>query len=219
VGGLGCSRRGSSCSSSPGVCHPAAGGQASPEGACWSRCRWRPVGGVPAHTAARGVQVQGSGLHASRTCCLAQVLEPQASKVPAGWEGRGSEIGQLELFDDDDQPLPSNVMYKGTSGGEPATLPHCSALEGLAPMLRAFLAARWSRSRHTGWLGFAQRLHRLTLHGRGPAVAPRSHSPHLLGAARNATCAHPALTPLVCPALAPADYWPQDGTGISKEEQ
>jgi ATP-dependent Clp protease protease subunit len=43
------------------------------------------------------------------------VLEPKDGEVTyKGWDER-SAIGQLELMGDDDQPLPANVMYPGTS--------------------------------------------------------------------------------------------------------
>eukprot|EP00877_Chromochloris_zofingiensis_P013718 jgi/Chrzof1/85/Cz01g02300.t1 len=45
-----------------------------------------------------------------------QVLEPKDGKVVyKDWDKMGSEIGELEVMDDDDQPLPQNVMYPGTS--------------------------------------------------------------------------------------------------------
>jgi hypothetical protein len=44
-----------------------------------------------------------------------QVLEPKDGPVSyKAWDER-SEIGQLELMSDDEQPLPANVMYPGTS--------------------------------------------------------------------------------------------------------
>ena len=44
-----------------------------------------------------------------------QVLEPKNDKAVAtrDWEKMGSDIGELGLFDDDEQPLPTNVMYPG----------------------------------------------------------------------------------------------------------
>lgn len=45
-----------------------------------------------------------------------QVLEPKDDKVVyKDWEKMGSEIANLGLYDDDEQPLPTNVMYPGTS--------------------------------------------------------------------------------------------------------
>lgn len=45
-----------------------------------------------------------------------QVLEPKDDKVVyKDWENMGSEIANLGLYDDDEQPLPTNVMYPGTS--------------------------------------------------------------------------------------------------------
>lgn len=44
------------------------------------------------------------------------VLEPKDEQmVFKDWDKMGSEIGHLGLMDDDEQPLPSNVMYPGTS--------------------------------------------------------------------------------------------------------
>jgi hypothetical protein len=44
------------------------------------------------------------------------VLEPKDGRaVGKDWEDLGSEIGRLPLFSDDEQPLPTNVMYPGTS--------------------------------------------------------------------------------------------------------
>jgi hypothetical protein len=43
-------------------------------------------------------------------CCCTQVLEPKDGKVVyKDWDQLGSDIGQLETFDDDEQPLPQNV--------------------------------------------------------------------------------------------------------------
>lgn len=44
-----------------------------------------------------------------------QVLEPKEGAVPKDWEKIGTLIGELELMSDDEQPLPSNIMYPGTS--------------------------------------------------------------------------------------------------------
>lgn len=45
-----------------------------------------------------------------------QVLEPKDGKVIyKDWDAMGSDISKLETFDDDEQPLPQNVMYPGTS--------------------------------------------------------------------------------------------------------
>lgn len=45
-----------------------------------------------------------------------QVLEPKDGRsVGKDWESLGSEIGALPLLGDDEQPLPTNVMYPGTS--------------------------------------------------------------------------------------------------------
>jgi len=45
-----------------------------------------------------------------------QVLEPKAGLTGGkDWESIGSRIGELETYDDDEQPLPQNVMYPGTS--------------------------------------------------------------------------------------------------------
>jgi hypothetical protein len=44
------------------------------------------------------------------------VLEPKDGRaVGKDWEDLGSEIGRLPLLEDDEQPLPTNVMYPGTS--------------------------------------------------------------------------------------------------------
>eukprot|EP00775_Hariotina_reticulata_P006748 gene6748-6968_t len=44
------------------------------------------------------------------------VLEPKDGKVVyRDWDKMGSEISEAEVFDDDEQPLPQNVMYPGTS--------------------------------------------------------------------------------------------------------
>jgi ATP-dependent Clp protease protease subunit len=44
------------------------------------------------------------------------VLEPKDGRsVGKDWEELGSEIGNLPLLADDEQPLPTNVMYPGTS--------------------------------------------------------------------------------------------------------
>lgn len=44
------------------------------------------------------------------------VLEPQSEKVVyKDWDKMNSHIGELGLMDDDEQPLPQNVMYPGTS--------------------------------------------------------------------------------------------------------
>jgi hypothetical protein len=43
-------------------------------------------------------------------CCCCQVLEPKDGKVVyKDWDQLSSDIGQLETFDDDEQPLPQNV--------------------------------------------------------------------------------------------------------------
>jgi hypothetical protein len=44
-----------------------------------------------------------------------QVLEPKDGNELRTWEQRSSGIGELMLMEDDDQPLPTNVMYPGTS--------------------------------------------------------------------------------------------------------
>lgn len=45
-----------------------------------------------------------------------QVLEPKDGRaIGKDWDDLGSEIGRLPLMADDDQPLPTNVMYPGTS--------------------------------------------------------------------------------------------------------
>lgn len=44
------------------------------------------------------------------------VLEPNDDRIVyKDWDKMKSEIGQLGVMDDDEQPLPSNVMYPGTS--------------------------------------------------------------------------------------------------------
>ncbi|MEW5301897.1 MAG: hypothetical protein WDW38_008517 [Sanguina aurantia] len=44
------------------------------------------------------------------------VLEPSDDKVVyKDWDKLNSEISELGLMDDEDQPLPSNIMYPGTS--------------------------------------------------------------------------------------------------------
>lgn len=45
------------------------------------------------------------------------VLEPKGDKAIEykDWEQLGSEISELGLWDDEEQPLPTNVMYPGTS--------------------------------------------------------------------------------------------------------
>ena len=44
------------------------------------------------------------------------VLEPKDGRaVGKDWEALGSEVGSLPLLADDEQPLPTNVMYPGTS--------------------------------------------------------------------------------------------------------
>jgi hypothetical protein len=45
------------------------------------------------------------------------VLEPKDEKNVAykDWSKLGSEISELGLWDDDEQPLPTNVMYPGGS--------------------------------------------------------------------------------------------------------
>ena len=44
------------------------------------------------------------------------VLEPKDGKaLTKDWDALGSEIGDLSPFDDDEQPLPANVMYSNTS--------------------------------------------------------------------------------------------------------
>ena len=57
--------------------------------------------------------------HAPCPGCVPQVLEPKDEKIGAAmgkdWEKMGSEISQLGLWDDEEQPLPTNVMYPGTS--------------------------------------------------------------------------------------------------------
>lgn len=46
----------------------------------------------------------------------AQVLEPKEEKyVFKNWDEIGTQMAQLDLMDDDEQPLPANVMYPGTS--------------------------------------------------------------------------------------------------------
>jgi len=47
--------------------------------------------------------------------CFEQVLEPKNDKSVAtrDWEKMGSDISELGLWDDDEQPLPTNVMYPG----------------------------------------------------------------------------------------------------------
>lgn len=45
-----------------------------------------------------------------------KVLEPKDGRaIGKDWDDLGSEIGNLPLLADDDQPLPTNVMYPGTS--------------------------------------------------------------------------------------------------------
>jgi ATP-dependent Clp protease protease subunit len=46
---------------------------------------------------------------------VSQVLEPKDEKNVAykDWGKLGSEISELGLWDDDEQPLPTNVMYPG----------------------------------------------------------------------------------------------------------
>ena len=46
-----------------------------------------------------------------------QVLEPTGDKNVAfkDWEKMGSQISELGLWDDDEQPLPTNVMYPVSS--------------------------------------------------------------------------------------------------------
>jgi hypothetical protein len=42
--------------------------------------------------------------------CCCQVLEPKAGLTGGkDWESIGSRIGELENYDDDEQPLPQNV--------------------------------------------------------------------------------------------------------------
>ncbi|GLC37105.1 hypothetical protein PLESTB_001391200 [Pleodorina starrii] len=44
------------------------------------------------------------------------VLEPKEERVVfKDWEKMGSEIAELGLWDDEEQPLPTNIMYPGTS--------------------------------------------------------------------------------------------------------
>lgn len=45
------------------------------------------------------------------------VLEPREEKGVAyeGWDALHSQISELGLWEDDEQPLPTNVMYPGTS--------------------------------------------------------------------------------------------------------
>ncbi|GIL74993.1 hypothetical protein Vretimale_2596 [Volvox reticuliferus] len=44
------------------------------------------------------------------------VLEPKEERVVfKDWEKMGSEIAELGLWEDDEQPLPTNIMYPGTS--------------------------------------------------------------------------------------------------------
>ena len=44
------------------------------------------------------------------------MLEPKDDRIVyKDWDKMASEIGNLGLMDDDEQPLPSNVMYPGTS--------------------------------------------------------------------------------------------------------
>ena len=43
---------------------------------------------------------------------IVQVLEPKDGKVIyKDWDAMGSDISKLELFDDDEQPLPQNVSW------------------------------------------------------------------------------------------------------------
>ncbi|WIA39296.1 hypothetical protein OEZ86_005414 [Tetradesmus obliquus] len=57
-----------------------------------------------------------SAFEAAEYGLIDQVLEPKDGKVVyKDWDQLGSEIGQLETFEDDEQPLPQNVMYPGTS--------------------------------------------------------------------------------------------------------
>lgn len=46
-------------------------------------------------------------------------MEPKSEKNVAfrDWDKMGSEIGELGLWDDDEQPLPTNVMYPGAWRG------------------------------------------------------------------------------------------------------
>lgn len=47
---------------------------------------------------------------------LQQVLEPKDDKILfQDWDDMKSEIGNLGVAPDDDQSLPTNVMYPGTS--------------------------------------------------------------------------------------------------------
>lgn len=57
---------------------------------------------VRAHYKARNLIM---GMHA-------QVLEPKGDKSVAtrDWDKMGSDISELGLWDDDEQPLPTNVM-------------------------------------------------------------------------------------------------------------
>jgi hypothetical protein len=51
-----------------------------------------------------------SSAAAAAAAAVPQVLEPKDGKVVyKDWDHMGSEIGQLETFDDDEQPLPQNV--------------------------------------------------------------------------------------------------------------
>ena len=44
------------------------------------------------------------------------VLEPKDGRaLTKDWDAMGSAIGELAPFDDDEQPLPANVMYSNTS--------------------------------------------------------------------------------------------------------
>jgi hypothetical protein len=58
----------------------------------------------------RGLSVQALCHVLLLLLLLLQVLEPKDGKVVyKDWDHMGSEIGQLETFDDDEQPLPQNV--------------------------------------------------------------------------------------------------------------
>ncbi len=55
----------------------------------------------------------------TRLALTVQVLEPRDEKSVEykGWEALGSEISQLGLWEDSEQPLPTNVMYPGVGLG------------------------------------------------------------------------------------------------------
>lgn len=43
------------------------------------------------------------------------MLEPRDGAQLRNWEERSTGIGELMLMGDEEQPLPTNVMYPGTS--------------------------------------------------------------------------------------------------------